>query len=188
MRPTCAAGWAPRRSKWMLPTALGRHAGDIVAARLPSQHWPQQPVLIAAIDAHTLDGAPPPPGPPPRTAGPRPSLPKVSPGSPAEQPLGPVRRLIPCVPGDRLPVAPGQSADQGTDTAAFALAVSHARMTGRRPQRPAGRRISRVTRLDGYIGRSPHTGERGDGQAGASVSCGGRDLPGALALLANRRS
>src|SRR5258708_4293980 len=26
---------------------------DIVAARLPSQHWPQQPVLIAAVDAHT---------------------------------------------------------------------------------------------------------------------------------------
>jgi NTE family protein len=28
---------------------------DIVAARLPSQHWPQQPVLIAAVDAHTGD-------------------------------------------------------------------------------------------------------------------------------------
>ena len=27
MRPTCAAGWAPRRSKWMLPTALARRAG-----------------------------------------------------------------------------------------------------------------------------------------------------------------
>jgi NTE family protein len=26
---------------------------DIVAARLPSQHWPRQPVLIAAVDAHT---------------------------------------------------------------------------------------------------------------------------------------
>ncbi len=26
---------------------------DIVAARLPSHHWPQQPVLIAAVDAHT---------------------------------------------------------------------------------------------------------------------------------------
>ena len=26
---------------------------DIVAARLPSQQWPQQPVLIAAVDAHT---------------------------------------------------------------------------------------------------------------------------------------
>jgi NTE family protein len=26
---------------------------DIVAARLPSQHWPQQPVLIAAVDALT---------------------------------------------------------------------------------------------------------------------------------------
>ena len=26
---------------------------DIVAARLPSRHWPQQPVLIAAVDAHT---------------------------------------------------------------------------------------------------------------------------------------
>ena len=26
---------------------------DIVAARLPSQHWPQQPVLIAADDAHS---------------------------------------------------------------------------------------------------------------------------------------
>jgi NTE family protein len=26
---------------------------DIVAARLPSQHWPQQPVLITAVDAHT---------------------------------------------------------------------------------------------------------------------------------------
>jgi NTE family protein len=26
---------------------------DIVAARLPSQHWPQQPVLIAAVDART---------------------------------------------------------------------------------------------------------------------------------------
>ena len=26
---------------------------DIVAARLPSQHWPQQRVLIAAVDAHT---------------------------------------------------------------------------------------------------------------------------------------
>src|SRR4051794_16894843 len=26
---------------------------DIVAARLPSQHWPQQPVLIPAVDAHT---------------------------------------------------------------------------------------------------------------------------------------
>jgi hypothetical protein len=27
MRPTCAAGWAPRRPKWMLPTALARRAG-----------------------------------------------------------------------------------------------------------------------------------------------------------------
>ena len=26
---------------------------DIVAARLPSRHWPQQPVLIVAVDAHT---------------------------------------------------------------------------------------------------------------------------------------
>lgn len=26
---------------------------DIVAARLPSQHWPQQPVLIAAVDAES---------------------------------------------------------------------------------------------------------------------------------------
>jgi NTE family protein len=26
---------------------------DIVAARLPSQHWPEQPVLIAAVDART---------------------------------------------------------------------------------------------------------------------------------------
>ena len=26
---------------------------DIVAARLPSQHWPQQPVLITAVDART---------------------------------------------------------------------------------------------------------------------------------------
>jgi NTE family protein len=26
---------------------------DIVAARLPSQRWPEQPVLIAAVDAHT---------------------------------------------------------------------------------------------------------------------------------------
>jgi NTE family protein len=26
---------------------------DIVAARLPSQHWPQQPVLIVAVDAQT---------------------------------------------------------------------------------------------------------------------------------------
>jgi NTE family protein len=26
---------------------------DIVAARLPSQHWPRQPVLIAAVDART---------------------------------------------------------------------------------------------------------------------------------------
>jgi NTE family protein len=26
---------------------------DIVAARLPSQHWPRQPVLITAVDAHT---------------------------------------------------------------------------------------------------------------------------------------
>jgi NTE family protein len=26
---------------------------DIVAARLPSRHWPQQRVLIAAVDAHT---------------------------------------------------------------------------------------------------------------------------------------
>ena len=26
---------------------------DIVAARLPSHHWPQQPVLIPAVDAHT---------------------------------------------------------------------------------------------------------------------------------------
>ncbi len=26
---------------------------DIVAARLPSQHWPQQPVLITAVDAQT---------------------------------------------------------------------------------------------------------------------------------------
>jgi NTE family protein len=26
---------------------------DIVAARLPSQHWPEQPVLIAAVNAHT---------------------------------------------------------------------------------------------------------------------------------------
>jgi NTE family protein len=28
---------------------------DIVAARLPSHHWPQQPVLITAVDAHTGD-------------------------------------------------------------------------------------------------------------------------------------
>jgi hypothetical protein len=35
--------------------------------------------------------------------------------SPDGQPLGPVRRPIPGVPGDRLPVTPGQSADQGTD-------------------------------------------------------------------------
>src|ERR1700722_8000854 len=27
MRPTCAARWAPRRSKWMVPTALARRAG-----------------------------------------------------------------------------------------------------------------------------------------------------------------
>jgi NTE family protein len=26
---------------------------DIVAARLPSHHWPQQPVLVTAVDAHT---------------------------------------------------------------------------------------------------------------------------------------
>ena len=26
---------------------------DVVASRLPSQHWPQQPVLIAAVDAHS---------------------------------------------------------------------------------------------------------------------------------------
>ena len=26
---------------------------DIVAGRLPSRHWPQQPVLITAVDAHT---------------------------------------------------------------------------------------------------------------------------------------
>jgi NTE family protein len=26
---------------------------DIVATRLPSRHWPQQPVLITAVDAHT---------------------------------------------------------------------------------------------------------------------------------------
>ena len=37
------------------------------------------------------------------------------PDLPAEQPLGPVRRLIPGVLGDRLPVTPGQSADQGAD-------------------------------------------------------------------------
>ena len=37
------------------------------------------------------------------------------PGSPAEQPLGPVRRPCPGVLGDRLPVTPGQSADRGTD-------------------------------------------------------------------------
>src|SRR5258708_37132890 len=30
---------------------------DIVAARLPSQHWPQQPVLIAAVDAPTGEPA-----------------------------------------------------------------------------------------------------------------------------------
>lgn len=29
------------------------HWRAVVAARLPSQHWPQQPVLIAAVDAHT---------------------------------------------------------------------------------------------------------------------------------------
>jgi len=28
---------------------------DIVAARLPSQHWPRQPVLITAVDAHSGD-------------------------------------------------------------------------------------------------------------------------------------
>jgi hypothetical protein len=33
----------------------------------------------------------------------------------AGRPLGPVRRLSPGVLGDRLPVTPGQSADQGTD-------------------------------------------------------------------------
>jgi NTE family protein len=30
---------------------------DIVAARLPSPHWPQQPVLIAAVDAQTGEPA-----------------------------------------------------------------------------------------------------------------------------------
>ena len=30
-----------------------RRRRDIVAARLPSQHWPQQPVLITAVDART---------------------------------------------------------------------------------------------------------------------------------------
>jgi NTE family protein len=30
---------------------------DTVAARLPSQHWPQQPVLIAAVDARTGEPA-----------------------------------------------------------------------------------------------------------------------------------
>ncbi len=30
---------------------------DIVAARLPSRHWPQQPVLITAVDAHTGEPA-----------------------------------------------------------------------------------------------------------------------------------
>ncbi len=30
-----------------------RHWRDIVAARLPSRHWPQQPVLITAVDART---------------------------------------------------------------------------------------------------------------------------------------
>ncbi len=33
----------PGRTRWR----------DIVAARLPSHHWPQQPVLITAVDAHT---------------------------------------------------------------------------------------------------------------------------------------
>ena len=38
MRPTCAAGWAPRRSRWIRPTARARQRWrDIVAARLPSQ-------------------------------------------------------------------------------------------------------------------------------------------------------
>ena len=54
MRPTCAAGWAPRRSKWMLPDGSSQTRWrDIVAARLPSRHWPQQPVLITAVDART---------------------------------------------------------------------------------------------------------------------------------------
>ena len=54
IRPTCAAGWAPQRSRWMPPTTSSRTRWrDIVAARLPSHHWPRQRVLIPAVDART---------------------------------------------------------------------------------------------------------------------------------------
>ena len=140
------------------------------------------------------------------------------PGSLAEQPLGPVRRLIPGVLGDRLPVTPGQSADQGTDVfsrlqprlwpgearpqpsqqlstfpagkpgpypgsrSRLRSCCSHARMIGRRQQRPAGRRISPAYppgRL--HLAATRHTGERGDGSGrGVGVLHGGRELLGAL--------
>jgi hypothetical protein len=63
-----------------------------------------------------------------------------------------------------------------------ALVCSHARMSGRRQQRPAGRRISLAyppRRL--HLAATRHAGERGDGSGrGVGVLHGGRELPGAL--------
>ena len=55
MRPTCAAGWARRRSS-MDAASDGSWQAQwraTVAARLPSQRWPQRTVLITAVDART---------------------------------------------------------------------------------------------------------------------------------------
>ena len=52
-RPTCAAEWVRRRSRWMPRQTAPRRPGwrATVAARLPSQHWPRRLVLITAVDA-----------------------------------------------------------------------------------------------------------------------------------------
>ena len=55
MRPTCAAGWVRRRSTL---DAASDGSGQTrwratVAARLPSQRWPERTVLITVVDAHT---------------------------------------------------------------------------------------------------------------------------------------
>ena len=55
MRPTCAAGWARRRSTWRRRrTAPGKRSGAPPSPRgCRVSSWPQRPVLITAVDAAT---------------------------------------------------------------------------------------------------------------------------------------
>ena len=53
MRPTCAADWCGGARDGCGVRRPGQTRWRVVAARLPSQHWPQRTVLITAVDAHT---------------------------------------------------------------------------------------------------------------------------------------